>query len=161
MSKRRLKEEEKLESVKKRFEKHVVRNDGCWDWKGCIHHSGYLPFNYYGSINSYAHIVSWKIHFGEIPKGMCVCHKCDNKKCTNPEHLFLGTQKENVDDMYSKNRGQTGTKHHKAKLDDEKVKEIKKLLLLGVTMTRIAKDYGVSCGTIFFIKEEKIWKHIK
>ncbi len=111
--------------------------------------------------NDLAHRASYRIHKGEIPEGMLVCHTCDNKRCTNPEHLFLGTYKDNTQDMHKKKRGQYGIKHHRCKLNDEKVKEIKKLLKMGVKMNRIADDYNVSDGTIWFIDKKVTWKHIK
>ncbi len=107
-----------------------------------------------------AHVVSWLVYKGDIPEGLCVCHICDNRKCTNPEHLFLGTHQDNTIDMVTKGRGQHGSKHHEAKLNEEKVKEIKKLLSLGVSCSRIAKDYSVSPGCIWFIKTSKNWKHV-
>ncbi len=146
---------------KKRFEKTVVKKEGCWDWKGCQHHSGYVPFKEIHRKNGLAHRASWIIYRGEIPEGMLVCHTCDNKRCTNPDHLFLGSHKENTQDMHSKGRGNIGKKNNKTVLTEEQVIEIRNLLKIGVKMTRIAKDYSVNPGTIWFISKNITWKHLK
>ncbi len=153
-------EDQKLGRMKELYEKSVIKKEGCWDWSRSLHHSGYTSLRIDG-VQTSGHRASWMIHKGDIPKGMLVCHTCDNRKCTNPDHLFLGTHKENVQDMIVKKRGSCGSKHHEAKLDEEKIKEIKKLLALGVTCTRIAEDYGVSDGCIWFIKNGKSWKHVE
>lgn len=148
------------DNYKKRFEDLVIKKDGCWDWKGCEHHSGYLPFKTEDRKNDFAHRASWRIHNGEIPEGLIVCHKCDNKRCTNPHHLFLGTYRENTADMHDKKRGCYGEENHKSKLTESQVKVIKNMLKIGVKGTRIAKEFEVTDGTIWFIAKGKTWKHI-
>lgn len=155
-----LTKEEKLERIKKSFEKKVIKNYGCWDWKGNIQKTGYILIRYEGK-KQLAHRVSWIIYNGYIPSGLFVLHKCDNRKCTNPEHLFLGSLKENAQDRDKKIRGLQGERHHKSKLTEKDVIEIKKRLYIGVTQKRLANDFNVSVGTIWFINKNITWKHLK
>jgi hypothetical protein len=155
-------EEEKINRLKQSYEKYVIRKDGCWDWSGC-------PSKPYGSLQyggKYkridAHRGSWIIHNGDIPKGLFICHTCDNKRCTNPDHLFLGTPTDNVLDMIKKGRNNTqrGEKASGAKLKEKDVLEIIELLKTNKTMTSIAAQYGAHIVTIHNIKHKKTWKHL-
>lgn len=144
-------EEDRLKSLKDKFEKFVVKNEGCWSWKGCKKIK--MP---YGSLtfrrkNLFAHRVSYEIHIGKIPKGISVLHKCDNAECSNPEHLFLGTYLDNKRDQIAKGRSVV------EKLNVEKVKEIKKMLFDGILHKIISKKYGISLTTVWSIQTGRTW----
>lgn len=145
---------EMLQDLTIRFNKYVIKNDDCWDWNACkVDGYGVLMFR---AKSQKAHRVSWIIHNGDIPKGLFVCHKCDNPSCSNPDHLFLGTNADNMRDMAEKKRTVS-----KAKLSKEQVLEIRKMLKLGVSSTRLSNDYNVSDVCIHYIKHNLTWKDIE
>lgn len=139
-------------------------NSGCWIWLGAARGS-----MGYGSIrinnrNVVAHRFSWKIHNGEIPEGLLVCHKCDNVSCVNPDHLFLGTAKDNRQDMFRKGRQNCkgpsnlkGDKNPSAKLTAGEAREIR---VSTMKINEIASKYNISRSTIFRIRNGKLWKSI-
>src|ERR1041385_5030391 len=88
------------------WDKVIIIDGACWKWRGERHAHGYSVIRLRGNrkINWLAHRLSWQIHNGPIPEGLCICHKCDNPECTNPEHLFLGTQLDNIKDCTLKKR---------------------------------------------------------
>lgn len=108
-----------------------------------------------------AHRASWELYRGQIPKGIFVLHRCDIPSCVNPEHLFLGTNKDNMQDCKNKKRLKPaimrGEKHGHSKL-----KEVEVIAILkdGRQKKEIAKDYGVHASAIGKIKNGKGWKHI-
>lgn len=145
-----------------RFYKYVSPepNTGCWLWIKKGDKDGYGSFwvnDFKKSIQ--AHRASYMIFKGIIPKGLLVCHSCDVTACVNPDHLFLGTAKDNVHDMYKKgrNRKLCGENNDNAKLSKENVLEIKKLLDNDVYQVHIAKAFNVSQPLISLIKTGKLW----
>lgn len=134
---------------------------GCWLWTGAINNKGYGTLS--RQVNkktqlTYAHRFSWEHHTGPIPEGMCVCHKCDVPCCVNPDHLFLGTRQDNSDDMVAKGRSNRGEGRWKAKLNEGKVRDIRSS---NKPQTVLAKELGVTVGTIYKALHRETWAHVK
>lgn len=138
-----------------------VNKNGCWIWSGSFRSKG--KHGWYGGLkiggrSVLAHRASYMTFNGDIPKGFLVCHKCDNTKCVNPEHLFLGTQSDNMKDMMCKNRGTSGEKAFHGKLKENQVIEIRNKR--GVFRKEIARQYNVSITTVTNIINRRAWAHI-
>ena len=128
----------------------------CMIWKGATNTHGYG----WKTINMKQvglHRVAWEWANGPIPKGMSVLHKCDNPPCVNPDHLFIGTQRDNIDDMVRKGRSLIGTKNPHAKLTESDVLAIR---VDNRPYSAIAKDYGISISNAWHIKNRKSWRHL-
>lgn len=148
------------EKAKTRFWEKVYKTEDCWLWTAAKFDNGYGA----QTINRKtlkAHRISWRIHNGPIPRGLCVLHKCDVPACVNPGHLFLGTPADNAKDRDRKGRQSRGIKHYKSKLTREEVREIRhKYIPIIYSTTKLAEEYGVSNDTIHKIVKRKSWKHI-
>ena len=143
-----------------------IRKDiktGCWEWTGTYFTNGYARAGLTGRAGicypAHASRMSFLIFKGEITKGLCVCHTCDNPKCVNPDHLFLGTHKDNAEDMVKKNRSLKGERHNKAKLTEKNVRAI--LLRKKEPVAHLASMYDVSICTINDILCRRTWKHVQ
>jgi len=142
-------------------------NNGCMPWMGSRLKRGYGK--YHGprvpGQNRYpkllAHRVMWEIENGPIPEGMLVCHKCDVPACCNPQHLFLGTQQDNMADMASKGRSMHGEKSPHHKLTEADVLEIRSLCAVNnQTKSELARRFKVSVRQIDRIVTRQHWKHV-
>jgi hypothetical protein len=119
---------------------------GCMEWLGTITRRGYGVLSI-GNRQVGAHRHAWVLSHGVVPKGMCVCHSCDNRRCVNPEHLFIGTNKDNHDDKVNKGRQAKGQRHGMATLTYAQVREIRALYKRGLGNV-MALRYGVHLNTI-------------
>lgn len=127
-------------------------NTGCWIWTASFNKQwGYGTFGFNGK-NRLAHRVSYQLHKGEIPNGKIVCHQCDNVLCVNPDHLYIGTNQDNSNDVVRRKR--------KTKLSQEVVNQIFQLSELGVYQKIIASKFSICQMTVSLLVNGKIktWK---
>jgi hypothetical protein len=156
-----------------RFFKKVRRDGDCWMWTGAVVTNGYGQF-YIGKPVS-AHRAAWLLFRGPIPSGSWVLHRCDQKRCVNPDHLYLGTARDNARDAVE--RGQypsgerhgsrthlqqfaRGERHGSAKLRESDVLAIRSAFSSGAGIRSMARDYNVSEFAIHAIVYRKTWVHI-
>ena len=151
-----------IESIGARFwtKVNVCGVNECWEWKSFKDRDGYGRFKFDGEIT--AHRVSWKLYRGDIPDDMCVCHSCDNPSCVNPNHLFLGTTLDNIQDMVRKGRSprMRGIRNGMSKLQPNDVHEIRRLRALKVPQKLVARMFKVSKGHVSEITRHIKWGHL-
>jgi hypothetical protein len=143
-----------------RFWDRVNKSDNCWVWTagktaagyGCLRRKQKLLL---------AHRVSWEFANGPIPDGLEVLHKCDNPSCVRPDHLFLGTQTDNMNDMVSKGRQKKGTSDPNAKLTPEAVRAIIKERSNGSSYSQLAKQFNISSATAYAVVKGRLWKWVE
>lgn len=151
---------------KQRFYAQVRKTKGCWEWQGHTLSNGRGRIHVDGK-RLLAHRYSYVLHVGPIPKGLCICHHCDNPKCVRPSHLFVGTLKENQQDCLRKGRfnkearGKKGVLHHKVILSESQVMEIRAWRpYKGETMDQLASRMGMSNSGIQKVIYGQNWKHL-
>jgi hypothetical protein len=146
------------QEIKNRFEESYTKTDSCWVWNKSLTQSGYGRF-WSRDKTRRAHRVSYEYYKGPIPDGFVVCHTCDNPKCVNPEHLFLGTPKDNNQDKANKGRSRNGSE---PLFSPREVAEIEDLLACGLfSQAVIASFYSVQQFTISRIKRKQYFKYFK
>lgn len=141
---------------RKIFDSNIQKTETCWLWTGCINKSGY------GKIGTkdIASRRAYKYFIGEIPKGLQVCHKCDNRACVNPSHLFLGTIGDNMRDRTSKNRQAKGSKIGNSIVTEETVLEIRRMRISGLEYQVIADKFKIGWDLTRKICKNEGWKHV-
>lgn len=141
--------------------KYVKDESGCWVWTASTAGKGYGQIKVPSQRRQvYAHRVAYELSKGPIPIGRLVCHTCDNPKCVNPDHLFLGSAKDNLQDMKRKDRHLRGDRNAKAVLTESQVREIRGLSDTGYRQHELAKRFGVSQMTISRIVRGERWTHV-
>lgn len=150
--------------LKERFRHQYKVGESCWEWTGAIDSHGYgrIRGELFGAEYKTAHRISWVLANAKpIPDGMVVCHTCDNRRCVNPAHLWLGTPNDNMQDKVAKGRHRTdrtrGEARPEAKLTEVQVRAI---LLDPRPYSVIGHDYGVHAQTISSIKNRQSWAHV-
>lgn len=135
-------------------------SDNCWIWDGATYSNGYGVFRV-GKHLIPAHRVSYRLYKGQLEDKLVVMHSCDNVKCVNPQHLSLGTHKDNAADMKAKKRHRFGENHHNHKHSDEKILAIKKEYFQGnMSTVKLEKKYGIDSGYISKILRGIVWGHV-
>jgi hypothetical protein len=152
------------DSLEGRFWRKVAIADGCWEWLGSKIPSGYghIQEGGQGSKKLSAHRLSYRIHHGDIPPGMVVMHSCDNPSCVNPDHLRVGTYKENTRDMMRKKRHRyvapLGSQNGKSILTEAEVRYIRERPKM--THAALARELGVSPNCVRGVRIGRTWSHV-
>lgn len=149
----------------KRFWNKVDRRseEECWNWTGCSRRAGSYGLIFVNKATGYmsAHRASWAMANGPIPDGMFVLHRCDNQRCVNPGHLFIGTQLDNSNDKVSKGRHIVGARTRFVKLTEEQVLTIRLIRNMTTkTYAELSAEFGVTKSAICSLVNRKSWKHI-
>lgn len=158
----------KRKTIEEQFWGRVSKTDGCWLWTGRLGRTGYGRFKPSPEGLVLVHRFSWQMHNGPVPDDLRVLHRCDVRNCVRPDHLFLGTQADNVHDMHAKGRARKhrgpsrykGEKNHLAKLTDADVLEIRRRAAEGAVLGEMARRYGVSAPTIREVVLRLRWTHV-
>lgn len=138
---------------------NIQIENGCWRWCGYVGELGYGIAIINGK-SWLMHRRAWTVFNGEIPFGKFLCHKCDNPPCCNPDHLFLGTQADNLADCRAKKRNNIGIRNGSAKLTEKQVIEIRQFPSYRGILTKLALSYNVTHLCISDIRNGKTWKHL-
>ena len=140
--------------------KYIVdASTGCWNWTGKLNAYGYPVARRHNHIGG--HRVSYYLHKSSPPAGVCVCHSCDNRSCVNPDHLFLGSNADNVRDRHNKGRTCSGENRPQARLTEQDVIDIRsRYIPRKVTLQQLANEYGVNNSHIWHIVNGTHWKGV-
>lgn len=156
-------------TIHQRVLNKLIRSDGdedrCWLFSGAKNNMGYgVIRDSVGRKNKLAHRVMWEYTTGSLNDRMRVLHKCDTPACCNPSHLFLGTAKDNTQDMMKKGRGtlKPGEQHPGSSLTENDVKGMRERYATGTcSYSELSREYGVSQMTAWCAVNRKTWKHVE
>lgn len=144
---------------------HVPEVGRCWVWTSTLKgtYGSFRRAKTRGAMER-AHRVAWEMTYGPIPDGLWVLHRCDNRLCVRPDHLFLGSRQDNMDDMHAKGRGVPlrGERNGCSKLTEIEVREIRRLLGMPdrPSYREMARRFGVSRPVIQAIHQGRAWRHV-
>ena len=144
----------------KRFWDKVQKSQGCWEWQAAKNQRGYGAFSNKLITSRSAHRYSYTIHFGPIPDGLHVLHKCDNPSCVRPDHLSVGDHRQNMVESVVRNRVPRGSAAGRTRLTPKQVLEIVQLRKAGVPLRTIGQSYGVTYGAVVSIMNGESWSHV-
>ncbi len=146
--------------LSEKIEKSIVRipETGCWIWMKSLNNGGYGHTTFGRENSLLAHRASYEQKYGKIPNGIFALHSCDIKSCVNPDHIFLGTQQDNMTDKVNKNRQANGEKHGRSKLTKEQAIEAK---FSNEKASVLANRFNCSAVMIRQIRSGLYWKHLK
>ena len=143
--------------------------NGCWQWRGASAPNGYGAFTWYGYLRIRpsgtsvlrAHRFAYELRHGFIAdRRVLACHRCDNRRCVNPDHIFLGSARDNALDATAKGRVPRGAQSRRSKLTEAEVEEIRALALVGVRRGALGALYGISERTVPNILDGSTWRHV-
>lgn len=144
--------------LQERFEAKVIKGEQCWIWNAHKNNKGYGVINVDGKV-VLAHRVAYQTKYGPIPEGMKILHECDNPRCVNPNHLRLGTQLENMQDMYRKGRASLGEDRTQSKLTFAMASYVRRRYAEGdISQRELAKEVGISQAILCDVINFKRWK---
>lgn len=149
-------------SMENKFWSFVDKKDtnNCWEWKGILYKQGYGRFYHHSTSERKAHRISFIIHFGEILKEVVICHRCNNRKCVNPNHLYSGTHMDNMKDLQNSNILK-GENNPASKLTEDIILKIRnEYKSKKISMYSMANKYDVSQTLISKIICGYVWKHV-
>lgn len=142
---------------------HCSDLGNCWEWTGTLDPRGYgylAITSSHKTWHGFAHRLSWLFHHGEDPAQSGVLHKCDNPKCVRPDHLFLGSQDDNMKDMASKGRSRKPPEDWIGKLPDSQIIEMRRVNESGVSIREITRRFGTPYATLHSILNRKTYRNV-
>lgn len=140
----------------KRINLFVNKNQECWVWTGSLNSYGYGTATFQGK-QALIHRLFYKLYVGLIKPGYLICHKCDNRSCCNPDHLYQGTPQQNAEDCAARGKTARGERQGSAKLTREKVEELRSLYEDGRTQKSLAEQFKISQSNVSKITRRASW----